>query len=196
MDFRLLGRLIVEKLKDRTTYVLAAFVGLLINGYGQLLVPWFRSGANPFATFSAELDARPGLTLFSIFLAFAFPFCVGIYSAVAARYKNRRVESIADFPERKPDPVFRARKDGQLVEVGANTQKFFAMFQIDCAQRLLGDDVWAKIISDEDTAETIVVFFEAEGEKYLVAHAPTRNDEINVYMTRVSGLQIDSLQSG
>jgi hypothetical protein len=41
-----------------------------------------------------------------------------------------------------------------------------------------------------------VVFFEAEGEKYLVAHAPTRNDEINVYMTRVSGLQIDSLQSG
>jgi len=196
MDFRLLGRLIVDKLKDRTTYVLAVVVGLLINGYGQLLVPWFRSGTNPFATFSAELDARPGLTLFSVFLAFAFPFCVGIYSAVAARYKNRRIESIADFPERKPDPVFRARKDGQLVEAGAATQKFFARFQIDRAQQLLGDDVWAKITSGEETAERIVVFFEAEGETYIVAHAPTRNDEINIYMTRISGLQIDSLQSG
>jgi hypothetical protein len=195
MDVRLLGRLIVDKLQDRTTYVLAAVVGLLINGYGQLLVPWFRSGSNPFATFSAELDARPGLTLFSVFLAFAFPFCVGIYSAVAARYKNRRIESIADFPERKPDPVFRARKDGQLVEAGAATQKFFARFQIDRAQQLLGDDVWAKITSDEGTEEKIVVYFEAEGEKYLVAHAPTRNDEINIYMTRLSGLEIDSLQS-
>jgi hypothetical protein len=82
------------------------------------------------------------------------------------------------------------------VEVGATTQKFFAMFQIDRAQHLLGDDVWAKITSDEEIAEKIVVFFEAEGERYLVAHAPTGNDEINIYMTRISGLQIDSLQSG
>ena len=81
------------------------------------------------------------------------------------------------------------------MEVGANTQKFFARFQIDRAQQLLGDDVWAKITSDEGTEETIVVYFEAEGEKYLVAHASTRNDEINIYMTRLSGLQIDNLQS-
>ena len=194
MDFRLLGRLIEDKLRDRTTYILAAIVGLLINGYGQLLVPWFRSGANPFATFTAELDARPALTLFSVFLAFAFPFCVGIYSAVAARYKNRRVESIVDFPERKPDPVFRASRDGQLVEVGANTQKFFTKFRIDRAQQLLGEDVWAKITSDDGSMERVVVYFEAEEEKYLVAHAPTRNDEINVYMTRLSGLRIDELQ--
>ena len=195
MDFRLIGLLIIDKLHDRTTYALAAIVGLLINGYGQLLVPWFRSGTNPFTGFASELDARPGLTLFSVFLAFAFPFCVGIYSAVAARYKNRRIESIADFPERKPDPVFRASKDGQLVEVGANTQKFFARFQIDRAQQLLGDDVWAKITSNEGTEEKIVVYFEAEGENYLVAHAPTRNDEINIYMTRLSGLQFDNLRS-
>ncbi len=195
MDFQLIGRLIVDKLHDRTTYVLAAIVGTLINGYGQLLVPWFRSGNNPFTTFSAEFEARPFLTLFSIFLAFAFPFCVGIYSAVAARYKNRRVESIADFPERKPDPVFRVRRDGQVVEVGANTQAFFTNFQIDRAQQLLGDEVWAKITSDEDTGGRLVVYFEAEGENYLVAHAPTRNNEINIYMTRLSGLQIDVPQS-
>ena len=191
MDFRLLGRLIIDKVHDRTTYVLAAIVGLLINGYGQLLVPWFRSGTNPFRTFMTELDARPGLTIFSVFLAFAFPFCVGIYSAVAARYKNRRLESIADFPERKPDPVFRAKKNGQLVEAGASTKEFFERFQIDCAQRILGEDVWVRITSDKQTNEKIVIFFEAEGEKYLVTHTPTSDDEINIYMTRLPGLQID-----
>lgn len=195
MDFRLLGRLIADKMRDRTTYVLALIVGSLINGYGQLLVPWFRSGTNPFGTFTAELEARPALTIFSVFLAFAFPFCVGIYSAVAARYKNRRIESIADFPERKPDPVFRASTDGRLVEVGANTQKFFTKFDIDRAQQLLGDDVWARIVSEDGPTEKIVVFFEAEGEKYLVAHAPTRDDEINVYMTRISSTLIMELQS-
>lgn len=195
MEIRLLGGLIVDKLLDRTTYVLAAIVGLLINCYGQLLVPWFRSGTNPFTTFALEFDARPSLTMFSVFLAFAFPFCVGIYSAVAARYKNRRMESIADFPERKPDPVFRATRDGQLVEAGASTQKFFTRFQIERAQQLLGNDVWAKIISDVSNEERIIVYFEAEKERYLVAHAPTRNDEINIYMTRLSGLQINNIQA-
>ena len=162
MDFRLIGRLIGDKLSDRTTYGLAAVVGALINVYGQLLVPWFRSNANPFSTFANELQHNPSLTLFSIFLAFAFPFCVGIYSAVASRYKNRRIESIADFPERKPDPVFRATKSGQLVEVGANTQKFFDRYEIDCAQKILGEVVWAEIISSEPADRRIEIYFEAE----------------------------------
>ena len=79
--------------------------------------------------------------------------------------------------------------------MGASTQKFFAKFGIDRAQQLLGDDVWTRITSDEENPETIVVFFEAEEENYLVAHAPTRNNEINIYMTRLSGLRIDELQS-
>jgi hypothetical protein len=191
MDFKLIWRLIVDKLNDRTTYVLALIVGTLINAYGQLLVPWFRTGANPFVQLADELTTRPGLTLFSIFLAFAFPFCVGIYSAVAARYKNRRVESIADFPERKPDPVFRANRDGALIEVGESTRQFFARYQIDCAQRILGEEAWLKITSDQGSDERLVVHFEAEGERYLVAHAPTRNDQINIYMTRLTGLRLD-----
>ena len=84
MEFRLTGRLIGDKLRDRTTYVLAAIVGTLINLYGQLLVPWFRGGANPFETFANHLQDSPGLTYFSIFLGYAFPFCVGIYSGVWA----------------------------------------------------------------------------------------------------------------
>ncbi len=191
MDFHLIARLIIDKLHDRTTYVLAAIVGTLINAYGQLLVPWFRSGVDPFEQFLTELELRPELTIFSVFLAFAFPFCVGIYSAVAARYKNRRIESIADFPERKPDPVFRAKKNGQLVEVGESTQRFFERFQIDCAQRILGEEAWSKIISNEQLDERIIIHFEAEKEKYLVTYAPTKNDQINIYMTRLSGLRLD-----
>ncbi len=191
MDLQLIARLIIDKLHDRTTYVLSLIVGTLINAYGQLLVPWFRSGTDPFEQFMSELALRPELTIFSVFLAFAFPFCVGIYSAVAARYKNRRVESIADFPERKPDPVFRADRKGQLVEVGESTQKFFERFEIDCAQQILGEEIWEKITSNEQSEERIIVHFEAEGENYLVAHTPTKNDQINVYMTRLSGLRLD-----
>ena len=187
MDIRLIGRLIGDKLHDRTTYVLAAIVGTLINAYGQLLVPWFRSSANPFETFANQLQDSPGLTMFSIFLGYAFPLCVGIYSGVAARYKNRRLESIADFPERKPDPVFRATKSGRLVEVGAITQKLFDRYDVDCAQKILGDAVWADIVSSKLDDRRIEVYFEAEDAQYLVAHAPTTNDQINIYLTRLPG---------
>ena len=121
MQGQLITRLVADKLRDRTTYYVALVVGTLINGFGQLLVPWFRGDADPFVVFAAEWQMRPGLTLFSIFLAYAFPFCVGIYSAVAVRYKNRRLESIADFPERKPDPVFRATRSGPLVELDSES---------------------------------------------------------------------------
>jgi hypothetical protein len=189
MDFRLLYRLTIDKLHDRTTYVLAAVVGTLINGYGQLLVPWFRDSTNPFVTFWEELEVRPTLTLFSVFLAYAFPLCVGIYSAVAARYKNRRVESIADFPERKPDPVFRAAQNGRLVEVGATTQRMFDEYQVDRAQAILGEEVWAQIVSRKHPDWRTTIYFEPEDMEYLVACAPTSNDEINVYLTRLPRAQ-------
>ena len=186
MDFRLIRRLVVDKMYDRTTYGVAAVVGTLITAYGHLLVPWFRTDANPFSAFADELSRAPSLTVFSIFLAYAFPFCVGTYSAVVARYKNRRIESIADFPERKPDPVFRVTKNGQFVEVGANTQRLFEKYQVDCAQKILGEEIWAQILSKKQPDANLTVYFEAEDAEYLVTHAPTANDEINVYLTRLS----------
>ncbi len=186
MDFRLIRRLIVDKLYDRTTYGVAAVVGTLISAYGHLLVPWIRSDVNPFTAFATEFGRTPFLTLFSVFLAYAFPFCVGIYSAVAVRYANRRIESIADFPDRKPDPVFRATRDGRLVEVGANTQRMFEKHQIDYAQKMLGQQLWADIVSDKPIDGQIRIFFEAEGAEYLVAHAPTEDGAINVYLTRLA----------
>jgi hypothetical protein len=186
MDFRLIQRLISDKLRDRSTYVVAAVVGTLISAYGQLLVPWIRSGADPFAAFAAEFERTPILTSLSVFLAYAFPFCVGIYSAVVARYKNRRLESIADFPERKPDPVFRASRDGQLVEVGATTQVLFDKYQVDSAQKILGEEIWDQIVSVQPSKGSTKVFFEAEHAEYLVSHAPTDDDLINVYLTRLT----------
>ena len=186
MDFRLIRRLVAEKLRDRTTYGVAAVVGTLISAYGHLLVPWLRTDVNPFTAFAAEFARTPLLTLFSIFLAYAFPFCVGIYSAVAARYKNRRIESIADFPERKPDPVFRAARDGRLIEVGANTQRLFDKYGVDRAQKILGETIWADIVADRPADGPIKVFFEPEGAAYLVAHAPTEDGAINIYLTRLA----------
>ena len=141
--------------------------------------------ANPFSSFGHEFETRPGLTLFSVFLAYAFPFCVGIYSAVAARYKNRRMESIADFPERMPDPVFRATRSGELVELGATTRQLFERHGIDCAQRILGEEVWNRIAANPPAEGTAKIFFAAENAEYLVAHAPTRDEQINVYLTRL-----------
>lgn len=183
MDRRLIRRLIWEKLHDRTTYGLAVFVGTLINLYGQLLVPWFRDSGDPFMAFTREFQDRPYLTVFSIFLGYAFPFCVGLYSAVATRYKNRRMESIADFPDRKPDPVFRAARSGRLVEVGAATRDFFARHRIDCAQKILGHETWAEIVAGERAETGTTIYFAAEDVNFLVAHAPTENNEINVYLS-------------
>ena len=183
MDNRLIIRLFRQKLRDRTTYILAAVVGTLISAYGQLLVPWIRGSANPFVAFADEFLRLPLLTLFTIFLAYAFPFCVGIYSAVVARYKIRRIESIADFPERCPDPVFRAARDGRLVEAGANAQLLFEKHRIDYAQKILGEEIWAQIVSKQDASAEATVYFEAEDVEYLVTHVPTANDQINVYLS-------------
>lgn len=185
MNYLLIGKLTVDKLKDPGTYYVAAVVGTLINLYGQLLVPWFRSNSNPFPIFNDELMERTGLTLFSIFLAYAFPICVGVYSAVAARYKNRRLESIADFPERKPDPVFRADRSGRLIEVGAKTQAMFEKYQIKSAQNILGHEIWEKVLDGDLPHENIKITFESEGADYLIAYAPTHNDHINIYLTRM-----------
>ena len=184
-DMSLIFRLIRGKLQDRSTYVVALIVGTLISLYGQVFVPWIRGGGDPFVVFRDEFAHRPYLTMSSIFLAYAFPLCVGIYSAVAARYKNRRVESIADFPERKPDPVFRVALDGSLVELGARTREFFEKYNIDSAQKILGLEAWEKVKADRSGQNHLTVSFDPEGAEYLVRHTPTTNDQINVYLTRL-----------
>lgn len=81
--------------------------------------------------------------------------------------------------------MFRANRDGALVEVGARTQKMFDMYGIDRAQQILGQENWDSIIAAPHANNGTTVFFEAEGADYLVTHAPTANDEINFYLTRL-----------
>jgi len=188
LEPRLLWRLLDSKLRDRSTYVVAAVVGTLINAYGQLLVPWFRGVPDPVAAFVEEFHSRPALTLFSVFLAYAFPFCVGIYSAVAARYRLRRIESVADFPDRKPDPVFRAARSGRLVEVGATTRELFQRHRIVKAQQILGEEVWQRIAGLQGLEAGTRIYFAPEDTEFIVGHAPTDNGEFNVYLTRLPNL--------
>lgn len=185
MEINILRRLVADKLRDRSTYIVALVVGTLINAYGQLLVPWFRGSSDPFASLAMELNLNPVLTLFSIFLAFAFPFCVGIYASVATRYIGRRFESAADFPDRKPDPVFRVAPNGRIVEAGNTTRALLEQYEIDTAQDILGEDTWAEILTQRLNACGRQIFFEAEGAHYVMSHAPTTNEEINIYLTRL-----------
>jgi hypothetical protein len=50
-DMSLIFSLILGKLRDRTTYLVALIVGTLINLYGQLFVPWIRNVGDPFTVF-------------------------------------------------------------------------------------------------------------------------------------------------
>ena len=96
-------------------------------------------------------------------LAYAFPFCVGIYSAVAVRYANRRIESIADFPERKPDPVFRAARDGRLVEVGATPSGCSRSTRSIARRRFWASSCGPISCWTKPADGQISVYFEAEG---------------------------------
>jgi len=132
-----------------------------------------------------EFRGNSALTAFSIFLAYAFPLAVGVISSVLTRYKNRRIESVADFPERKPDPVFRADRGGVFVEVGATTREFFGKYNVDSAQKMLGTAIWSKIASASKPGGGQIVSFEPENTNYVVSYAPTADDQVNVYMTRL-----------
>jgi len=195
MDFGLIRRLTWDKVNERATYTLALFVGTLINVYGQIVVPWMRGAQDPLAVLPQEFGDRPVLTGLSVLLGYVFPFCVGTYSSVATRYKNRRVESIADFPERKPDPVFRAAKSGRLVEIGATTQVMFDQHRIASAQDMVGEAMWAEIVNRAGPGSGLRVHFTPENTWYIISHAPTPNDEINVYLTRISHEHMEEMSA-
>jgi hypothetical protein len=185
MDLNYVKRLIFDKLRDAETYWIAGLVGTLINAFGHLLVPWIRGSEDPWAILVEEFQAHPALTIFSILLAYAFPLLVGVTSSVLTRYRNRRIESVADFPERKPDPVFRANRTGDFVEVGASTREFFREFNVDSAKKILGTEIWSEIAVAKEPGGGKIISFEPEGADYVVSYTPTANDKVNVYMTRL-----------
>jgi hypothetical protein len=189
VDLAALRAYLVEKLKEPGTYGTAFVVGTLINLYGHALVPWLRGRPQTLAGFVDELRHEPGLMTTSILLGYVFPFLVGTYSAVVTRYRARRTESRAQFPDLKPDPVFRASPDGRILEAGAGTEALFRRHGVARAQDVIGEGAWERLVLAARAGGPPPdgrVFFEPESAWYLVGYAPSREGAVNVYLTRVS----------
>ena len=187
MNIRMISTFIGARLRDRSTYTLALIVGLIINLYGQILLPWFRGSFDPPSDLLIEFEIRPAITILSIFLGFLFPFCVALYSAVTMRYNNRRTEAIARFPDYCPDPMFSASYDSLIVDANARTRDFIERYGIDNAKQILGDSLWNQIVSGEPMENNPIVFFEPAQSNYATSYCPTEFDTINIYLVRLPG---------
>lgn len=177
-----------QKLSDSNTYVVAFVVGTLINVYGHILVPLLRGRENPVDLFVSEFRQYPRLVMFSIFLAYCFPFCVTIYSAIRTRYVHRRFEMRAQFPDRKPDPVFRAAPEGDIVDGGDRTLELFERHNISTAQQLLGDGVWQQLVESTSSGQQLErnprVHVDICEKWYVVSHSPAEGGGLNIYMAQ------------
>lgn len=190
VDHCLIAQFVADRLRRRSAYVVPLIVGTLINLYGHLLVPWFRGVAAPLDAVRIEAAERPGVLVLSVVIAYVFPFLVSLYAGVSERYRNRRSESIADFPECNPDPVFRVSGSGQIVEAGARTKLFLDEASVDTAAELIGEQAWQVVSSSPATSETLFVELPDDGQRYLVRWQATANDMINIYLTRLAGIQV------
>jgi hypothetical protein len=65
------------------------------------------------------------------------------------------------------------------------TRELFSTYEVATAQQILGDKIWAEIVIKDGPGNSGTVFFEAEGASYIVSHAPSNDDLINVYLTRL-----------
>jgi hypothetical protein len=176
-------RYVNEKLRDPITYLIAVVVGTLINAYGHLLVPLLRGEPHPVEALGAEFGTHPMLVTFSVLLAYAFPFAVSIVSAVLTRRSLRRLESWAAFPNQKPDPVFRADRDGHLVEMGEVTRALFTRHSIRTAQDVLGEELWQSLRGAPVGVRAELFYSQRLAGWYLVRHAPAESGLVNVYLT-------------
>ena len=186
-------KLVAIRLTDAGTYFLALAVGTLINIYGQFLVPLFRGDANPVATVISQYEKSPLLFIISVLIAYLFPLFVGVFSSVRAQAKLRDAVSKADFPDSKPDPVFRTATDkcGSIISAGAATEKFLNAHNFATAADVVGPDEWSRILNASQRGEAsrsaIEIFVEACNEHFMVSYAPADGGGVNFYFTRTAG---------
>lgn len=99
MESSVLVDLALQRLREPSLWWLVGVVGLLINLYGQVLVPWLR-GIDSLDAVRREARTRPGLLFSSVLLAFLFPLLVSLVSSVTAGRAVRDAASICR-PERR-----------------------------------------------------------------------------------------------
>ena len=173
------------KVVDPHTFYVAIIVGTLINVYGQILVPALRGEGNPFSVFIGEFGTNPGTVMVSIAVAYLFPFCVTVYSAVYTRYRYRHLESRALFPDLKPDPVFRVDRSGKIIEAGETTRSLFEQIGIATAPEALGESLFAEVVKCFDAKQemprgkTVML----DDQKYLVS-CSVCDSAVNIYLSK------------
>ena len=189
MNWSLIFDYVTEKAADPSLFLLALVVGTVINLYGQILVPWLR-GVSPVEALRLERRERPLLLGLSVFIAFFFPFTVGLVSGVGTRYVQRHVEARATFPDAKPDPVFRVDLDGNVRRMGARTRLLFGNRTV-TAPQILGDQVWQEVLRAHEAGTSIeldrVIYCGLIDSWFLVAHSPSEDRQsVNLYLTHIS----------
>ena len=179
-------RYVGEKLRQPNTYVISFVVGSLLNVYGHMLVPWLRGQDQLLSRFAEEFLRFPFLVSLSIAIAYMFPLLVGLYSSVSTRYAYRDFERRAQFPDSKPDPVFKANSDGQLLDMGATTQVFFSDHGIKTANQFLGDELWARLASGGSGALPAgsIVYCDSVESWYVISYCHLEDESINVYVSQ------------
>ena len=185
----LVGRYIKDRLTKRATYLLPLVVGTVINCYGQFLIPYLRGVEQPLQQFLGEWESNPALVVFSIFVGYCFPFLVGLYSAVMTRFGTRDMELKAQFPDNKPDPVFCADEQGDIIFCGRTTQIFFDKRDIKTTFDLFGEQQWKEIVSDIQCHDrpSLNVSYHCNMTKKRFQTRYSKNPEngINVYLTEI-----------
>lgn len=185
-------RLIMARLKDPSTYMLAVIVGTIINLYGQILVPILRGNAHPLVTITREFETNGNVFITSVAIAYIFPIFVGVFSSVRAQYKLRHAVIKAEFPDKKPDPVFRTLPDseGRIIVAGAVTEEFLGKHGFRNASDILGEGVWNSILDASrkglSSKTAAKVFVKDCNEEFLVSHSPANDGAVNVYLTRLA----------
>jgi len=189
----LVGGYAVDKLRDGNTYVVALVVGSMINLYGHLFVPWVRGQDSVMGSFTDHFNAAPGAVTISMVLAYCFPVCVGVYSAVLTRYRSRNLEGRAEFPDAKPDPVFRAAPNGDIVDAGKRTRELLSGAKLQSAQTVLGEQLWQDVLSFSRHGRTLpldtTTHVPALDSWYVVTHSAARDGGVNIYLTRTQAPQ-------
>jgi hypothetical protein len=174
------------RLGRRGTWLTALAVGSLINVYGQLVVPWLRGSSAPWRDVVDAWRSDPGVVGLSVVLGFVFPLVVGVFSSTATYWQHRRALSRAEFPDRKPDPVFRARPDGRIVEAGEQTERWMRARSLFRAQDIFGSRDWNRI-AQRSASDALRVAH--DGRDLLVRSAGAGRDAeselLNVYVTEV-----------
>jgi len=193
IQWDLVTRYACDKLRDSSTYIVTVIVGGFINFYGQLIVPMVRGDdfVQAMTSFATHFAQEPVIISVSVVLGFVFPFFVGVLTAVITRYANREMESLASFPESKPDPVFRADQDGNILTMGHETTLLFEEHGITSAKIMLGEQRWQEILSHHQAKDIAsgylpdTIQIGKDMARFLVAYVVMPEYEVNIYMTRL-----------